>query len=171
MPLREETYNLAEEVDRIEAELQDIAEQVADLDANNPARQDLLEDGQSLDAQLKGVRWAKTAHEDDAVGVWDADTDEIRLGGLTGGEFGRLQDDISGADLGQGGVRTIMVARGTLDAPYVPADGDEDQAVGNTSQLPVTYLKWAQNRINDLTTLGGNGGPGFEDYLEAAHRD
>lgn len=168
MPLREQRFDFQEEIDRLEAECREVAERLASLDDSNPKREELLEEGQSLDAQLAGVRWAVDAHDDEAVPVWDAAVDGVRLGGLTGGEFGRVEDDLRDGGGGGGMVRVLMVARGTLDAPYVDDGMSDKEVIGATSSLPLTFLKWAQARVNEMTTVGGNGEKRFGDFLDEA---
>ena len=162
MTLQEETINLEAEVDRLESELRETAEKAAGLDDDNPRKSELLQEGRQLDARLAGVRWA--------VSEWDVD--EVTLAGLTGGEFGKIEDGLQqDGTTGSGATRVFLVESGTVDAPYVSDDMTEDQRIASVGQLPITYLKWADARINEMTTLGGNGNETrFADLLEESRQ-
>lgn len=167
MPLRTETFDLDDEVERLREERDDLASDLAGLDEDVDAS-DLVSRGQRLDDMLAGVTWAREeAHADDAVPVWDEKADEITLGGLTGGEYGAVQDDVQTAATEKGHARadgtsrTFMVARGTVDAPYHDADADDQMQLAAAAQLPYQYLKWAESHVNRLTTVGNGGGKSF----------
>jgi hypothetical protein len=166
MPLREREYVLGAEEERLLERLEDIADDAVGLDESNPEKQRLLREGQQLDAQLEGVRWAMGAHDDDAVGVWNDDVNSVTLGGLTGGEFGKVEDELTGEDVAGGATRVYMVAEGTVDAPYLPDGGGWKATIGAVGQLPLPYLKWAEARIDDLSGVGDEGnGTRFGDLL------
>lgn len=173
MTLREQRYEFDEEEARIESRLEEIATEVASLDdvpENASRRQQLLTEGEQLDTELAGVRWAGSAHEDGAVDVWDADVDGVTLAGLTGREFGRLQDDLEqDGGAGSGTTRVLLVAEATVDAPYLA--GDEARTVAATGELPVAYLQWAKARIDELTGGDPGNGNSFGDYLVAAQAE
>lgn len=176
MTLQEQRYDFDSEVDRIELELQETAETLADLEEGNPARESLLNEGQQLDAQLAGVRWARDkAHlpsDEGGAAVWTEDVDGVTLGGLTGGEFGRVSDElVAGDGAGGGATRVLLVANGTVAAPYIDDGMDDDERAANAGNLPITYLKWAEARVNELTTVGGNGGMRFSDFLGEARQN
>ena len=170
MPLRTETYTFAEEIERLEQRCQEIAEQAVDLEDGNPRKQELLAEGQQLDAQLAGVRWAQTAHEDEVVPTWSDDVSAITLGGLTGGEFGRIEDDLttSGADVGKGATRVHLAEAGTVDAPYLDSSMGERERISAVAALPLPFLKWAEDRVNHLTGVGEGNGKSFGDMLQDA---
>jgi hypothetical protein len=162
MPLQQEEITLETEIERLEQDRETIAEQAAALADGNPRRAELVQEGVEIDTYLKGLRWA--------VDEWDADI--ITLSGLTGGEFGRVEDQVvsaaeQGGQPGSGATRVHLVASGTVDAPYVEDDMSEQQRIGAVSQLPITFLKWAEYRVDELTTVGGNGDESFSDLLAA----
>ncbi|MDQ2052840.1 hypothetical protein RBH26_20575 [Natronolimnohabitans sp. A-GB9] len=164
MPLRTETIDFGEEVQRLEDEideLENIINSIGD-DVDGETAHALLERLQSLQTHLKGVKWARDeAFEADYAPMWDDDVDAITLAGLTGGEFGRMQDDLEGA--GSGAARVHQVEAGTEDAPYIDDSMDRDQRIATVSDLPVHYLMWAESRIDDLTGLGGNARINYDD--------
>lgn len=155
MPLDEREVDLQEELERLEDKRVEIADQAADLDPENPAYDTVTSNGQTLDTHIRGLRWA--------VEEWDADT--ITLSGLTGGEFGRVEDELADAAAsrdrrgGQPGARRIyLVAYGTQQAPHLPDDPTDDERIAAASGLPVAFLKWAESEINDLSTVGNETG-------------
>jgi hypothetical protein len=163
MPLQQEEITLTSEIQRLEQEREDIAEQAATLAEGNPKRPELVEEGIEIDTYLKGLRWA--------TNEWGEET--ITLSGLTGGEFGKVEDTVVSAAAeqntqpGGGATRVHLVASGTVNAPYIEDDMSEKQRVGAVSQLPITFLKWAEYKVDELTTVGGNGGTSFSDLLAA----
>jgi len=168
MPLRTETYEFTAEAERLEARLDEIADEVVDLDDGNPAKERLLSEGGQLDVQLSGVRWAMDAHDDEAVPVWDEDVDSVTLAGLTGGEYGYVKKRLEEEDeQNSAGSMLYMVAKGTEDGPYL--QDSEKLTVSAVGDLPLAYLKWAQARIDDLTSVGDEGnGSDFGSLLKAS---
>lgn len=178
MPLRTDTFDLDEEVERLREERDAVAEELAALPEDAPGTGDLGRRGQRLDDMLAGVLWARDeAHADDAVAVWDEPAETITLGGLTGGEYGAIEDDVrtSATDQGlssaEGTARTFMVARGTVDAPYHDPDADEDAQLAAAAQLPYQYLTWAEAHINEMTTVGNGGEKSFGALVRAKRQD
>lgn len=173
MPLQEEHVRFDEEIQRLEQEREDLAIQLAGLEDDNPVANELAERGQTIDSYLQGLYWARDqAASDENVPVWDADVDGITLAGLTGGEFGQVEDEVvsdtiaRGDDrVGEGALRVYYVAKGTVDAPYVDDGMEFEQQVAAVSQLPITFLKWANNKVDDLTTVGGNLETSFGELL------
>lgn len=172
MTWRDEQFEFDAEADRLEQRCQDIAEQAAGLEEGNPARDYLLTQGRQLDARLAGVRWAR--------GEWDVDN--VTLGGLTGGEYGQVQDSLASAssdtEPGQGAWRVYQVAKGTVEAPYVDEEMGTDQRIAACAQLPITFLKWAAAQVDAKTTGDaateageGNRPKRFADWLGEAQRD
>ncbi len=158
MPLDTSEIVLAEEAERLESESDELGDQVAALDPDNPAIESLLSRGQTLDTYLSGVEWAREE--------WKVDS--ITLSGLTGGEFGKVEDRLSDVAASQqrrggqpGARRVYLVAFGTVDAPYIEADMSDDERVAAAAGLPVAYLKWAESHINELSRVGGNGRSSF----------
>ncbi|MFA1612055.1 hypothetical protein [Halobellus rubicundus] len=164
MPLRKKTIDFDEEIKRLESRREELLEQAATLESGNPELQRLQSEGQTIDDRLAGVRWARDeAFDDSAVSVWDEDVDEIILGGLTGREYGKVEDELGsaaserGVSLANGTARIYLVARGTVSAPYV--DGyDETEELAATGELPRQFLAWAEAHIDDLSTVGGSEG-------------
>jgi hypothetical protein len=166
MPLRTETYNFDEEEQRLEDKLDEINDVLDDVD-NSDIRQRFETEQTQVETHLQGVRWARDeAFDAEYAPMWDADVDAVTFGGLTGGEFGALEDDVGEHGGGAGAVRVYQVAKGTVDAPYVDDSMGEDERVATISDLPVAFLKWAQDRIDALTGVGGNGETNYRALYE-----
>jgi len=166
MPLRTETYDFDEEEQRLEDKIEELDDVLDDVD-DADIQQRFETERTQLQTHLEGVRWARDeAHDAEYAPMWDEDVDAVELGGLTGGEFGALEDDVGEHGGGSGAVRVYQVAKGTVDAPYVDDSMDDDQLVATVSNLPVAYLKWAQNRIDALTGVGGNGETNYRALYE-----
>ncbi|WP_135807361.1 hypothetical protein [Halorussus marinus] len=173
MPLKEEYIDFDEEIQRLEQKRDALAEQVAALDEDVPKREGLAEQGQDIDVCLRGLRWARDdAATDDGVPVWSDDVDGVTLAGLTGGEFGHVEDtvvadalDRGDTRVGEGLTRIYYVAKATQQAPYVDGSMSFTDSVQAVSQLPVPFLKWADDRVDELTTIGGDEGNSFGDLV------
>lgn len=167
MPLRTETYNFDEEERRLEDRLEELDDVLEEIDDDHSAAESFANERTGLQDALEGVRWARDeAHEADYAPMWDEAVDGVTLGGLTAGEAAALEDDIGENGGGTGAIRIYQVAKGTVEAPYVDDSMDDDQRVGTVSQLPNSYVRWAQARIDDLTGVGGNGETSYSDLLE-----
>lgn len=172
MPLRTETITFAEEIDRLERERERLAEEVADMAADDPARAQNVERGNDIDGYLDGLEWAMRAHEDDAVPAWDEAVDAVTLGGLNGGEYGKLEQDLSeAAQQSEQGItgaqRVYQVRAGTVTAPYLDPSADEISQLTAVASLPVGFLQWAQHRIDELSSVGNGDRESFADLVAA----
>jgi len=172
MPLRTKTYTFDDEEQRLQDEIDEIETAINEAGdgASNEAAQTILERLQTLQTQLEGVRWARDeAHDVDYAPTWDEQADAVTLGGLTGGEFGKMQDDLDGA--GTGAARVYQVEMGTEQAPYLDDDMGKDERISTVSNLPVHYLMWAESRIDELTGLAGNGQMNYGELLGATQQE
>lgn len=158
MPLDTEFYPFDEEIERLTELMQETAESLAPLDPDNPMAVPLEQSGVQLESQVEGLQWARDE--------WDVDG--VTLGGLTGGEYGYVEDSVDAGQ--QGKARVYMVAKGTVRAPYVDDEMSEDERVAATADLPIGYLRWADARINELMGVEGNDSPRFGDLLAEARQ-
>lgn len=177
MPYKTETLTLEEELDALEDERADLLDEVADLDPENPEATRLQNRGERLDSHIAGIQWALSAHEDPAVGVWDEPAESITIGGLSGGEYGRVEDAIGsqaserGLQRTTGLARVYMVAFGTVDAPYLNDGADEDEQIAAVSQLPFQFLQFVESRVNELTTVDEGNGQSFAAAVAARRNE
>lgn len=179
MALRTETYDLDEEVQRLEDDISELEDVLAGMSPDHDRHAELVEVKQRLTVQANGVRWAASEAADaDYCPVWSEDVDELTLAGLTGGEVAKTNDSLP-ADTGMGAKRVNFVAAGTphpgdedvknrpaievsSPAPYVDASQSEEDRIAVVADLPDPFLQWAHARINELTTVGGNGKLNFD---------
>ncbi|MEE6210855.1 hypothetical protein U3A55_11920 [Salarchaeum sp. III] len=186
MVLQTETYNFDDEVQRLEDDISELESLLSDMDGDHAARGELAEIKNRLSVQLNGVRWAaEDAADADYCPAWDDPVDAVTLAGLTGGEVAKTNDTLPDGT-GEGARRVNFVAAGSphpgdedvtdrdrilvdSPAPYVdakPSEQTEDDRVAVVSRLPDPFLRWAHARINELTTVGGNGKLNFEALRE-----
>jgi len=160
MTLRETGINISEEIDRIEQERQELAEKVVDADKGDLRRQQWVQRGKELDAHLDGLEWARDkAHDDPDVPQWDRKAEAVTLSGLTGGEYGGMEADIAedaaeSDRSGAGAQRVYQVRAGTVDAPYLDGDLSDRQEFAAVAGLPIGWLKWAEAKIDKLSSVG-----------------
>jgi len=172
MPLREETLNFEDEIKRIEQQREELAAEVAQMEKGNPAYAQKVERGRDLSAYLDGLEWARDhAHEDNDVPAWDADVDTVTLGGLNSGEYGALEQNLADAeasgDQGAAGAqRVFQVRAGTVAAPYLDAEMGESEELAAVASLPVGFVKWACDRIDDFSTVGNGDRASFDDLVK-----
>lgn len=165
MSFETEEYVLDDESERLENKKRELAATVSELDPENPAFSAKVEEGNQVDRFLAGVEFARA---EDGL---DAET--ITLKGLPGGRVldikNYLEDEIR-----QRGVTVqnnwreavYVVAFGTVDAPYIDegmTDTERIEAIDEAASLP--YLKWAEQRINDLGTVGNGPQTSFTDLV------
>jgi hypothetical protein len=159
MPLDTKYYDFREELERVEAAMEEVAETLAPLDPDNPLAPTLEQQGSQLESQADGLRWA--------LRTWDVDG--VTLAGLSGGEYGHVEDEMDGG--GAGKARVYFVAKGTIEAPYIGDEMSFEERVAAVADLPIGYLRWADARIDDLMGVEGNGGTRFSDLLVEARQD
>lgn len=187
MVLQTETYELDDEAQRLQENLDELKEMRQDMAGDHPAQGELASLVDSLNTQLHGVEWARDkAHEFDAVPSWEEPVDAITLAGLDSGGVARVEDNLpEGA--GGGAVRNESVAAGSLHpgdkevedcdyievpepAPYVGAEQSDEDRLAVVAGLPDPFVRWAEQRIDDLTTLSGNGQLDFGELRKEIQR-
>jgi len=169
MPLREETIHFEEEIARLEDKREALADEVAELADSGLAVQQKVQKGQNIDAYLDGLEWAMQAHEDGDVPVWDEDVDTITLAGLTGGEFGGLENELAQAagdgESAAGAHRVYQVRSGTVEAPYLDSAASKQQQIAAVASLPTGFLKWAEYKVDELSSVGSGRGKNFAELV------
>jgi len=169
MPLREKEIRFEDEIKRLEKRRDELAEKIVSADEEDPRRQRWAQRGQELDAHLDGLEWALIAHEcpsDDhdhvcpKVPHWpDHKVEAVTLSGLDGGEYGGMESDLAEAAAessrsSEGAERIFQVRAGTVNAPYVADDMTDTEEIIAVGDLPIGFLKWAEYRIDDLSSVG-----------------
>lgn len=174
MPIQTRAIDIDEERERLHDQMAETAEEQALYDDPEAARyQQLFARGQQLQRYREILAWV--AEE------WDVDS--IELAGLSPGEINRINDlvDETGAT-----ERDLFVAVGTVDdaVPYLQHDPEvvsqdtikSTQAIKQTlgevvDTTPIPYVRWAEERINDLTHPGVDEGNGYLSLLSAKQRE
>ncbi|EMA17179.1 hypothetical protein [Haloarcula amylolytica] len=151
-----ETYiSFDDSIEALEEQIEEIAEQLDDLDDDNPVVPGLQSQRSQLATQRKGAIWARDrAHESDDFPMWDEDVDGVTLSGVRAGTFAGIEKESAQRD-GEG-TDLLLIADGTVDAPYVDDDGDDDMTAAAVGQLHPYYRDWASSRIDELMDPEGN---------------
>lgn len=166
MPLQTETIDIDEEIERLGEEMDDVADEQAEwLDGGHGWEhsrvQQLFERGGQLDQHRSGLRWLRE----------ERDAETVTLSGLTAGETHLVQD------LADEGVmlEAAYISVGTTEAPWLAHDPDKSldanredvkDTARNVVDLPNPLVKWAEERIHDLTSPGDDEGNGFMGLLQ-----
>lgn len=148
------TRTLQDEYDRLDARLDDLADQLADADAGAQTTQWLRSEAQEVNEALKAVATHIDRHGADA---------EVEVQPLNGRLYGEVQDKVAtlaAAKPGDGGVpgtsRNVYAAAGLVDAPFLDGDADtleaRTDAVGEATPAPGVAM-WLENLINDVGRL------------------
>jgi len=159
------------EVVRIEGEIEDLQTDLEGLPDNSPKAPRLAQRIQDLQAQRKGVIWARgRAFESDDFPAWDEDVDDVTLGAITAGVYGRVQNDLGrDPDAGEGTANTLIVAEATVDAPYAGDDVSDEATIAAVAQLHPYFIQWAKDRVDDL--LDPESGNGTSSGTSPGERD
>ncbi|WP_049986826.1 hypothetical protein [Halobellus rufus] len=172
MPLQTQHYDLEDEVQRLEQKRRDLAAEARDLDADDPRRGEIAQENNDIETWLDGLEGVLDPPEESTVPQFEA----VTLAGLAGGEYGHVEDTLVDAALtrgddsvGKGAERVHLVAKGTVDAPYLDDEmGHERQVAVTGSRLPLGYLKWAENRIEEMSSVGNGERESFESLVAAS---
>lgn len=142
-------FEFDNEAARLRDEIDNLDERLAEADNDNHA-QVLVNRRQKLQSQRQGVIWARDhAAADDDFPMWDRDVDGVTLGGIRAGTYGDLQNDLSD-DGGPGDARTLTVADGTVEAPYLDDGMDDRERTATVKGLHPMYVMWAEGQINRI---------------------
>ncbi|NEU57101.1 hypothetical protein [Halorussus sp. MSC15.2] len=171
MTRNETRIDFAEERDRLDAKLDELAEVVAETDEESVEHEEAVMEANQIESQfLPGLHWASEEFDDSTV----------RIGGLTTGERGRVLDRVRAAQRQQVGfdpaegppeglATPFWCAAGIEEAPFL--DGHEfETKVRAVRSLPPQFTAWLEHRIDDLTTLDHDTGNSFAARVEAKKR-
>jgi len=177
MPRNTKTFDLEEERQRINEELDELADKEAEdikaeeTEGETPTgkfdRQDRREEAQRLDQMLVGVNWALNPSEEEDV----EPIEEVTLAALTAGEYGLVSDFVSndvqsvkrrfGDNINpQQSGRIIFAAGGVVEAPFISEDSRGlDDKISDVKELAPQFVYWLEQRVDELTTpeVEGNG--------------
>ena len=160
---REETITLEDERERLSDRLDDLAAKAAEAaDSEDRDASGYRAIARKVETHLGGVEWLCAEYDADAT---------VTVHALTAGENARVEDDLADArssrnqDQLPGATRNFYAAAGLDAAPFLADDADlkqRKQAVGN---LPVGTAKWLYSRVDNLSSVEGNGYKSFDARL------
>lgn len=175
MPRRTETIDLEEEEARLENKLDELADEVAEWHEKSDSTikesklEELTDEGNSVEQELAGVKWALNPDEDEDREPYE----EITLGSLTAGEYARVgdytigiknlnQDKVSKHMEAENARRTVFAAAGIAEAPFLETTENTElyekyQEVSR--KLSPQFVYWIEQRVDELTSpdVEGNG--------------
>jgi len=156
-------FDFDEEEDRLDNEIADLRDRIGDADKDTATA--LKARLSKLESQRKGVLWARDrAPNSDDFPMWDEAADGVTLGAVRASTFGNLQNDLeSDPNAGSGTSDILLVADGTVEAPYLDESMGDKQLVGVVGKLHPYYIQFASaciDRLLDPTgPAGGNAKP------------
>lgn len=131
MPLRTVQYDLEEEYERIDGEIDECVERAVDAPEGSYPRKQAIQRGNQLEKHLVGVAWAlgRDGSDDDE---WDVDRpiEWVEIADLTAGEYGKVQDilDSDDSDKGsRGAAENALAGEALVDAPFLDDSWNDDQ--------------------------------------------
>lgn len=163
MPQNPQTIDIEQERERLLSEMQDNADEQADL-----ALQD--ETGVTGDylAQLQN-RGTTLEQYRDALETWDCE--KVTIAGLTYGDSLFLQDFLDD----NAGIKhsPAYIAIGTVDAPYMSHDPESfkrnpdgvKETVSAVCELDIPVARWLEEKIGDESGLGEGMGNEYTNLL------
>jgi len=170
MTRRTTTIDLAEEVQRLDQRLDDLADDARGLDEDSDEYQEIREEAARVERHLVGVKDALQPSSD----AERERVEEVTVGEVLTGDFAEIEDrardvqrqrvsrgddsSVSGAE------RVFFVAAGLVDAPFLEDDSFESRA-NAVSELRPPFTAWLEDQIDDLSTPDVDVG-NFEDRLE-----
>lgn len=155
MTFNETRIEFDDSIEALEAEIEEIAEKLDDLEDGNPMIPQLKSERSQLATQRKGAVWARDrAYESDDFPSWDEDVDGVTFGGVRAGAFAGIESEAR--DRGGEGTDLLLIADGTVKAPYVSSEMSDDQVAAAVGQLHPYFRAWASSRIDELMDPEGN---------------
>lgn len=154
----DETVVLGEELERLDAEADEVASKYADVDDASESAAAINQHANELDQVGRAVGALVEEHGADAT---------VTVRGLNAGEYARVEDraaamrqEAGGSTPIPGSYRNVFAAMGIVDAPFIDADADWDDRIRAVASQPPGVAIWLQNKVDDLTTVSaGNWTP------------
>ncbi|WP_135302639.1 hypothetical protein [Haloarcula amylovorans] len=151
----ETRFEFDESIDALEERIEEAADKITDLDEGNPLLPQLQSKRSQLATQRKGAIWARDqAHESDDFPQWDEQVSGITLGAVRAGALNGIEAEV--AERGGEGTDLLLIADGTVEAPYVDEDMSDEQRAAAVGQLHPYFQRWASARIDELLDPEGN---------------
>ena len=176
--LAEETLRLGDERDRLDAELDDLADRAAAAD-DDGAYEILKQRANNLETRLSGVAYLCEVHSPDAT---------VTIRGLAAGPWAAVEDRIASKrsqgslDAVPGYRDNVVAAAGLVDAPFVSGEGQPEEwpdeatswqeaKLKRVSEQPVGVAKWLTARANAKTTVDEGNWSSFRERVVAKSQE
>jgi hypothetical protein len=158
MTRRTETIDLEAEAERLDQELDELADEAAAADSDSDEYEELREQARALEQQLVGVKWALNPSPDEGR----ERVESVTIGEVLTGDYARVEDrsrDVQRQRVGRGedssvsgAQRVFFVAAGLQDADFLDAGADFDAKARAVNQLAPQFTTFLEDRIDDLST-------------------
>jgi hypothetical protein len=177
MPLNTKTTTTDEATDDLEAQREELADEVAQIHPDERSQDNdefvrLSNEASEIERQLAGLEWAREEFGGDAM---------FELGGLTTSEVAEVNDrvadfqatTISPTESAEGAASIFWIAQGMRSAPFFDAqdltdiDDPFQYKVDQIGGLPKQLTNWLESEINSLSTVGDREGNSFMQLVEA----
>lgn len=171
MPLERTQVDLETAAAELDAQLDEIAEEVARIDpgerdSDNDEFVALRQRATELEKQLGGIEWLIDEYGADAT---------VTVTGLTARETAVVGDrirDLESETLTptksvESMSQVIWVAEGLEAAPFLEDGGDFEAAFAAVGGLPRQVLDWLDDQISELSTVGDREGNSFAQRVAA----
>jgi hypothetical protein len=164
MVLDTQTLDLTDEQERLDDDLDALADRAAEAD---DAEMAILEQrATELETYLSGVAWALSEFGEDAT---------VTIGALDTGEMARVTDrtlDAKGEIVGRGSDPSVdgasenfYVAMGIREAPFIDEGAGFEARATAVQGLHPNFTKYLRNRIDDLSTPEADLGNSFRERV------
>lgn len=164
--MNERTLALADERDRLDERLDELADKI--VAADDPTT--LQQVASQVETRLSGVAYLCSQYDPEAASV--------TVRGLTAGEYARVEDrlaamrDEADGDRIPGSETNVFAAAGLVAAPFIDdRDPDLDTALQAVAGQPIGVAKWLESRVNEETTVEGNGYARLSERIAARRGD
>lgn len=164
MPLRTEHIQFEDEIQDLREDMNDLAEKASTLSENGAPDEQIkqvIHQGNELNNQINILE----ALQGGELESYDP-VDGVTLAGLTAGEVNLVEDIVDKHESVRH--RDAWVAIGTRDGPYLEHDPSEGLSIGRVedsvvavADLPLPYVRWAEEKISQLSHLSEGEGNGF----------
>jgi hypothetical protein len=140
------TYHISEELERIDSELDDLADEAAALDDDEALSSTQQQRIQQLERQYAGLKWATSEG-------WES----VTLSELTAGSYMRAgaqaEQDAreSNAATGTDTERLYRIAQAIDGADFLGDNPTHKQTLAAVGQLKPHFFFWLEQRVDDLT--------------------
>jgi hypothetical protein len=170
MPLRTEYIEFEAEIESLQADMEDAADRLAEMDEDTPERlaAKVLQEGRDAETY---INFLQSLTEGEAANM--PAMEGVELAGLTSGELD-LVDDIVEKHSNMRRRHAWVAVATQGDAPYLAHDPSEpltveacEESAMQVADLPRPFVEWCEERIGELSHLSESRGNGFLELASA----